>query len=104
MSAHEIAAAATGIVVVLGWIAHYFKKRSHYYYGFTEVCFAGSSAWAIGSGLSSHQALLSRWLALVAAAYIAARGLNNMSDSKAKRPPQLTAADVQNIPTLPHER
>lgn len=82
---YRVRALATALVMAVGCLAYFFKKWQQYYYGFTELCFAAVSTWNIASGLSTHhEALVSRWTALIGATYVAARGLGNMSEAKAK--------------------
>ena len=81
---HKTQAIIALVAISLGWLAHYFKTRWQYRYGVAEVCFAAVSAWNLAHGLSTQEALLSRWVALIASAYIAARGLGNIADAKSK--------------------
>lgn len=78
-------------VLVVGGLAHMFKQRNQLWYGILEVGFAGGCAASIASGMSPHEALFSQWAALGGAAYVVARGLNNISEAKrryaSKTPP-----------------
>ncbi|HZY62161.1 MAG TPA: hypothetical protein VFE38_06500 [Edaphobacter sp.] len=74
------------MAIISGILAYWAKRRWQYHYGFAEICFAAVSAWHLAAGLSTHEVLLSRWVALIASAYIAARGVGNMADAKRNVP------------------
>lgn len=82
---HSVQALAAVVAIACGVLAYRIKRRWQYHYGFAEICFAGISAWHLAAGLSTHEVLLSRWVALIASAYIAARGVGNMADGSVKR-------------------
>lgn len=80
---------AVCIVIGLGWTAHWFKQRNQLYYGYLEIVFGSFSAIAIVHRIQfSASGVLSLGLAqvaaLVGAAYVVARGLNNCSEARRK--------------------
>jgi hypothetical protein len=81
---HGAQGVAAVTVIALGSLASYFKKKELLWYGTVEVFFGVVTAVKVASGLTPGEILLSQWTALVAAAYIVARGLNNISDARAQ--------------------
>jgi hypothetical protein len=86
---HRLGLQLAQIVVCIGIVgigvgAHFFKKKYQFWYGVVEVCFAVATAINIAGRLSPGQQLLSQWTALAGCAYVVARGLNNIAESKAK--------------------
>jgi hypothetical protein len=75
--------AAIGVVAV-GSLAAYFKKKRLLWFGTVEVFFGAATAVKVASGLTPGQIILSQWTALLGAAYIVARGLDNISDARAQ--------------------
>ncbi len=49
-------------------------------YGIAEIAFGGISSIVVVAGLTPGEIILSRWTALVGAAYVIARGLGNASE------------------------
>lgn len=80
--AQLIAAAA---VVVLGVCAHWFKRMNQQWYGLCEVLFAMAVAFQVASSMQPGLTALSQWATLGGATYVVARGLNNISDARAKK-------------------
>lgn len=71
-----------GSVVAAGFFAHEFKKRDRYLYGGIEVCFGIGTAIVLVFSSSPLELHLSQWSSLVGAAYVIARGRNNVQDAK----------------------
>lgn len=72
------------VVVGFGISAHVWKRKNQYTYGFGEVLFACMATGYIAFRIVPGQSVLSQWIALMGAAYVIARGLNNISDAKGK--------------------
>jgi hypothetical protein len=70
------------VIALIGWTAYRFKLRSQRWYGIVEAIFGGVSGYAIAFTLAPGKALLPQWASLVGCAYVIARGLNNMRDSR----------------------
>jgi hypothetical protein len=71
-------------VVAVGFAAHWFKGKNQHWYGRIEVLFGIVSAFSIAVSLSADRPWLPQGATLVGCAYVIARGMNNMSDAKAK--------------------
>ena len=69
-------------VLGFGYAAHWFKTKSQYWYGCSEVAMATALALNVARGMNPGEPMFSRWAALVGTAYIVARGLSNISDAK----------------------
>jgi hypothetical protein len=74
-------------VVSAGWSAHHFKRLNQLVYGYVEVFFGTISAIAIVSrtnfaAVQFTTLTLAQYGALVGCAYVVARGLNNVQDSR----------------------
>jgi hypothetical protein len=87
LATHEVLLGSTEIrvilalvVVLLGVSAHVFKRKNKLRYGQLEVLVGVISAFGIATGVAAGQSLFSRGIALVGAAYVVARGLNNWSE------------------------
>jgi hypothetical protein len=84
---HAIQFLAVLVVVLLGWGAHRFKRRSKRLYGIVEILFGALSAIAVVTrfkfaAVEISQMSLSQFSALVASSYVVARGLNNYYEAK----------------------
>jgi hypothetical protein len=80
---------AAALVIVLGWLAHRFKSWNKPWYGYVEVAVAAVSAIAVVSRLNLAaidvgSLTLAQYATLVGAAYVVARGLNNITEAKAQ--------------------
>jgi hypothetical protein len=71
-------------VVGFGVIAHIWKQQNQRTYGMSEVLFGIAAASFITFTLAPDKSFLSQWIGLGGAAYIVARGLNNVAEAKAK--------------------
>jgi hypothetical protein len=71
-------------VISAGILGHWFKRKNQRWYGFVEVVFGSASGIVIGFTMFAGQPLLTQWVTLVGCAYVISRGLNNMSEAKAK--------------------
>ena len=86
-------------VVGLGTLAHLFKKKNQLWYGVCEISFAAVSAFQVALSMKPSETVLAQWATLVAAAYVVARGLNNISEFHEK---QAIAADTsRTAPSIP---
>jgi len=74
---------ATAVVVVtIGSAAFWFKRKLPRWYGVAEMAFGVACAVKVSSGLAPGQVLLDQWTALLASAYIVARGLGSVSEAQ----------------------
>ena len=71
-------------VLVIGVLAHYFKRYSQLAYGVVEVVIGGASGFSIAFSLSPDHINLTQWASIVGCTYVVARGLNNVYDAKVK--------------------
>ncbi len=86
------------VVIIVGFLAHSFKKRSQYLYGLVEVAFGASSALAVAVVMPLTTIVFSRWAALLGCAYIVARGANNLSDAISKAEALRKASEPIDLP------
>lgn len=91
---HGTQSAIAVAVLALGGAAYWFKRWNVYWYGVTEVTFGVGSAISISSGMNLNGILFDRWAALAGAAYVIARGLNNISEGR-------KSADARRVPNEP---
>jgi hypothetical protein len=70
------------VSVSMGIGAWLFKRTDLFAYGIAEIAFGGVSSIALVAGLRPGEIILSRWTALVGAAYVVARGLGNASEGR----------------------
>jgi hypothetical protein len=80
------------IVACIGFAAHWFKGKSQHWYGMVEVIFGIVSGFSIALNLSADHPWLPQGARLVGCAYVIARGMNNVSEAKAKRKARASAA------------
>lgn len=80
------------IVVGFGIGAHWFRRLNQRWYGMVEVVFGAVSGFTIAFSMIPSRPAPSQWASLVGCAYVVARGLNNMSDAKAKLNTRTSAA------------
>ena len=73
-----------GAVIGFGFCAHFWKRKHQYTYGVGELIFACMATAFIAFRIIPGQSVLSQWVALGGAAYVIARGLNNVSEAKEK--------------------
>jgi hypothetical protein len=67
-------------VVGAGTFAYWFKNENPLLYGKLEVIFGALSALVVSRGTDPENITLAQWATLIGAAYVVARGLNNMSE------------------------
>jgi len=72
------------IAIFLGVVAHKFKQSNQFWYGMVEWLFGAAGAINLVVRLGKEQTIISQWASLGACAYVMARGLNNISEAKAK--------------------
>jgi hypothetical protein len=72
------------LVIGFGVAAYWWKRKSQRSYGIGEVIFGSIAAVFITFGISPERSLFSQWVGLGGAAYIIARGLNNVSEATEK--------------------
>ena len=91
-----LAVTLTFVLVALGWLAHAYKQKSQYWYGFTEIVVAVLFILDRCTQLNSIDALPNSWGTLVGAVYFLARGLNNWREGEAKRrtPPYIETSKI----------
>jgi hypothetical protein len=75
------------LVVACGWCAHRFKQINKLWYGYVEIVFGVFSSVMIVSrvdfaAVEFRNLSLAQFGTLVGAAYVVARGLNNVAESK----------------------
>jgi len=74
-----------GVVVVgCGITGYFWKRKNQYTYGLGEIAFGMLVTFYVTLRIESEHSYLSQWSALVGAAYVIARGLNNRADGRAK--------------------
>jgi uncharacterized membrane protein YjjB (DUF3815 family) len=77
--------AIVGLTTTLvGFLAHWFKRKNQRIYGRVEMAFGMVPGFAIASAINPERPLLPQCVSLVGCAYVIARGLNNISDANAK--------------------
>jgi hypothetical protein len=81
------AAAITGAVVFLGWVAYSWKKLHQRSYGLTEIIFGASLTYNTALAVRPQRATLAQALALASSLYVVSRGIANMA--QAEKPPRL---------------
>ena len=69
-------------VFVLGWFAYVFKRRNKLYYGYLEVFFGMLSAVMVVRSVNFAAIGLAQGVAVVASAYVVARGLTDCYEAK----------------------
>jgi hypothetical protein len=72
-------------VLLVGVVAHLFKRRNQGLYGAIEVAFGAATAWNVALGIKPSEPMFGRWTALVGCVYFIVRGLSNIQDYRAKR-------------------
>jgi hypothetical protein len=72
----------TTCIVGLGLLAYEFKKRDQLFYGRVEICFGIASAITLAFSSKPNEMHLTQWASLVGAAFVIARGRNNISDAR----------------------
>ena len=70
------------LLIFFGVGAHFFKRISQWWYGSVEVIFGMASIITISWTLIGNGITLVQWASLIGAAYVVARGLNNMHDAR----------------------
>lgn len=79
------------LVVGLGFFAYRWKQSNQRTYGMGEAIFGIWAGIFITFTLAPDQSFLSQWVGLGGAAYIIARGLNNIAEAKTKHESGLKA-------------
>lgn len=69
------------LIIALGFVAHYFKKKNQKVYGNVEIIVGGLTALVVAGTLRRGNQDLSKWATLAGAAYVIARGLGNRDDA-----------------------
>lgn len=84
-----------GVVVGFGFCAHLWKRKNQYTYGMGEVIFACMATAFIAFRIIPGQSVLSQWVALGGAAYVVARGMNNIVEAKKVMLSTIAAANTR---------
>jgi len=71
-------------IATMGFVAHRFKQRNQRWYGMVEVMIGIVSGFSIAFGMVPSHVVLAQWASLIGCSYVIARGLNNVSDAKAR--------------------
>jgi hypothetical protein len=71
-------------VINMGVVAHQFKKQNQLWYGVVEVIFGAAYGFSTAFSIKPLDQGFGRWATLVGCTYIIARGLNNISEAKAR--------------------
>lgn len=71
-------------VICFGFVAHCWKQQNQRTYGMSEVVFGVMAGVFITFTLSPDKSFLSQWVGLGGAAYVIARGLNNVVEAGKK--------------------
>lgn len=72
-------------VIGFGFGAHLWKQKNQRSYGLSEVLFGIVAGTFIMFTLTPDKSFLSQWVGLGGAAYIIARGMNNVAEAKKKK-------------------
>ena len=77
----------TTLILMIGFGLFFFKKRNQRLYGLAEIGFALAVGWASIRGVRSTSEIAS-WLAVLAAAYLIVRGLDNYEEGRKRELPK----------------
>jgi hypothetical protein len=84
------------VVLALGYVAHWFKRKNQLWYGRVEVIFGLGSALSIAYAAKSGFELSDHWATLAGCIYVVARGQNNQTEAATKATYGLVA-DIQKL-------
>lgn len=95
-------------VVTVGYGAHWFKQANKLWYGYSEMLFGVLSAVLVVSRINFaavefSNLTLAQYGTLVGAAYVVARGLNNVSEARRETKPGDSKAPSANLSPTPYQ-
>jgi hypothetical protein len=73
-----------GCVLGVGTVIHVFKRINQLWYGITEIIFGAATMYRVAETWPQGGTMATQWVAVIAGAYIVARGLNNCQEARIK--------------------